>query len=166
MIKCTFCSTIYPENTLFCEECGSFLDPRDDQATSSLESQVAERLVPGGAGRAGAKVLELSIEGEQRIELPFSKDIILGRLDPSQGSFPDVDLSKQGAKKGVSRQHACLTRYGDEIFVKDLNSMNGTFLNANRVVPEQPYPVRDGDQIQLGKLTLTVHLKPTNGRDR
>jgi pSer/pThr/pTyr-binding forkhead associated (FHA) protein len=40
-----------------------------------------------------------------------------------------------------------------------LNSLNGTFLNANRLVPELPYPVKDGDQIQLGKLILTIYLK-------
>jgi pSer/pThr/pTyr-binding forkhead associated (FHA) protein len=104
--------------------------------------------------------LVLDIESGGSIELPLSKEVVLGRLDASRAVFPDVDLtSEQGLEKGISRRHARISRRANQVFLEDLNSLNGTYLNANRLVPELPYPIKDGDQIQLGKLILTVGLK-------
>jgi pSer/pThr/pTyr-binding forkhead associated (FHA) protein len=60
---------------------------------------------------------------------------------------------------GVSRRHARIVRRGSQVFLEDLRSLNGTFLNAARLAPELPYPLKEGDQVQLGKLVLIVHLK-------
>jgi pSer/pThr/pTyr-binding forkhead associated (FHA) protein len=84
----------------------------------------------------------------------------LGRLDASRAVFPDVDLmSEDGIEKGVSRLHARISRQGQEVFIEDLRSLNGTYLNGHHLVPEMPYPLKDGDQVQVGKLVLTVNLK-------
>ena len=160
MIKCSFCGSVYPENTLFCEECGSYLAPGSEQATDPL----SEDTVVGGerteTGTAPFKTLVLSIEDGGRIELPLSKEVVLGRLDASRAVFPDVDLtSENGMEKGVSRRHACISRRENQVLIEDLNSLNGTFLNGNRLVPELPYPIKEGDQIQLGRLILTIDLK-------
>jgi pSer/pThr/pTyr-binding forkhead associated (FHA) protein len=165
MIKCRFCNTNHPENTLFCEECGSFLEPGDEQATGSLQRQVADQLIQSRTNNGNSRTLAISIEDGPYIELPRSENIVLGRLDPSRGSFPDVDLSDHALKKGVSRQHARIIYLGVDAFIEDLGSLNGTFLNESRMVPEQPYPIRDGDQVQLGNLALTIHMKPISGRD-
>ncbi len=155
MIKCPFCHSVYPENTLFCEECGSYLSPGNSQATDPLAEE--EESKPDGGP---FKTLKLVIEGGSSIELPLSKEIILGRLDPNRAIFPDIDLSREGGiDKGVSRRHARISQREGQVFIEDMNSLNGTFLNATRLVPELPYPLRDGDQVQLGKLILTVHLK-------
>ena len=160
MIKCPFCNSIYPENTLFCEECGSYLAPSSEQATDPLEEPSDDEESKNQAGSDVFKTLVLSIEEGGRIELPLSKEIVIGRLDASHAVFPDVDLSnEQGAEKGVSRRHARISRRDDQVFIEDLNSLNGTFLNATRLVPELPYPLKGGDQVQLGKLILTVTLK-------
>lgn len=157
MIKCPFCQSVYPENTLFCVECGSYLAPSDGQSTDPLQRSTVE-YSPAGGGPF--KILVLSIEGRGSIELPLSKEVVLGRLDPTRAIFPDVDLSdEEGVDKGISRRHARISQRGGQVFVEDLNSLNGTFLNATRLIPEMPYPLKDGDQIQLGKLTVTVHLK-------
>ncbi len=160
MIKCPYCESVYPENTLFCEECGSYLAPGGEHATDPLQGQTAAEVEEGRAERSSYRTLVLSIEEGGRVELPLSKEVILGRLDAGRAIFPDVDLtSEQGMEKGVSRRHARISRRGGEAFVEDLNSLNGTFLNASRLVPELPYPIKDGDELQLGKLLLTVHLK-------
>ncbi len=157
MIKCPFCQSVYPENTLFCVECGSYLAPSDGQSTDPLQRSNVEY---GQAGGGPFKILVLSIEGRGSIELPLSKEVVLGRLDPTRAIFPDVDLSdEEGVDKGISRRHARISQRGGQVFVEDLNSLNGTFLNATRLIPEMPYPLKDGDQVQLGKLTVTVHLK-------
>jgi hypothetical protein len=158
MIKCPHCESVYPENTLFCEECGSYLTVGDEQATESL----AEESDAIGKGQTGSTfiTLVLQIEDGGQIELPLSKEVMLGRLDASRAVFPDVDLtSEDGMDKGVSRRHAIISRRRDQVFIEDLGSLNGTFLNSHQLVPEMPYPVKDGDQVQVGKLVLTVHLK-------
>jgi pSer/pThr/pTyr-binding forkhead associated (FHA) protein len=161
MIKCSFCNSVYPEGTLFCEECGSYLAPGSDQATDPLSDDIMEGEERGRADTTQLfKTLVLSIEDGGRIELPLSKEVVLGRLDASRAVFPDVDLtSESGMDKGVSRRHACISRRENQVLIEDLNSLNGTFLNGNRLVPELPYPIKEGDQIQLGKLILTIDLK-------
>ncbi len=160
MIKCPFCNSVYPENTLFCDECGSYLSPSSEQATDPLENLKDAEADNGRTGSASFKTLVLNIEGGGRIELPLTKEVVIGRLDASHAVFPDVDMTnEQGAEKGVSRRHARISRREDQVFLEDLNSLNGTFLNATRLVPELPYPLKGGDQIQLGKLVLTVDLK-------
>ena len=41
-----------------------------------------------------------------------------------------------------------------QVFLEDLDSVNGTALNRQRLAPHQPSPVKDGDEIRLGKLVL------------
>jgi len=160
MIKCPFCSSVYPENTLFCEECGSYLAGTNEQGTDPLVGQTAAEVERTAADSIGFMTLTLAFGGGGRVELPLSKEIVLGRLDASRAVFPDIDLTnEQGMEMGVSRRHARIVRRGSQVFVEDLASLNGTFLNAARLAPELPYPVKDGDQLQLGKLILTVHLK-------
>jgi pSer/pThr/pTyr-binding forkhead associated (FHA) protein len=53
----------------------------------------------------------------------------------------------------VSRRHALLVRRGDELLVLDDRSVNGVFVNGERVAD---CPVRDGDVITIGRHTLTV----------
>lgn len=160
MIKCPFCNSTYPENTLFCEECGSYLSPGNGQATDPLSGQGKQETESGKPGSGPFKTLKLTIEDGGTIELPLSKEVILGRLDPSRAIFPDVDLSSdEGIDKGVSRRHARITKREGQVFIEDLNSLNGTFLNATRLVPELPYPLKNGDQVQLGKLIVTINLK-------
>lgn len=158
MIKCPFCNSTYPENTLFCEECGSYLAPGNGQATDPLSDREGE--VERSRAGGGFKTLVLSVEDGGTIELPLSKEVVLGRLDPGRAIFPDVDLSsEEGIDRGVSRRHARISRRESQVFIEDLNSLNGTFLNATRLVPDLPYPLKDGDQVQLGKLVLIVGLK-------
>jgi pSer/pThr/pTyr-binding forkhead associated (FHA) protein len=159
MIKCPFCNNVYPENTLFCEECGSYLAPGNGQATDPLTGPITGE-TEREASRLSFKTLILTTEDGGRIELPLSKEVVLGRLDASRAVFPDVDLTnEQGSEKGVSRRHARISRREDQVFIEDLNSLNGTFLNSTRLVPELPYPLKDGDQVQLAGLILTIHLK-------
>ena len=160
MIKCPFCNSTYPENTLFCDECGSYLAPGDGQATDPLSSQGGAESAQSKPISGSVKSLMLAMDDGGTVELPLSKEVILGRLDPGRAIFPDVDLTSQdGMDKGVSRRHARITLREGQVFVEDLNSLNGTFLNATRLVPDLPYPLKDGDQIQLGKLLVTITLK-------
>jgi pSer/pThr/pTyr-binding forkhead associated (FHA) protein len=155
MVRCSACGSTFPENTLFCEECGSYLPPGEEQVPDAVAGPTEAK-----GGRAASKTLILSVQHGGRIELPLSKEVIIGRLDAERAVFPDVDFTNEmGIEKGLSRRHARISLREGRVVLEDLHSLNGTFLNATRLVPDLPYPLKDGDQVQLGKLLLTVYIK-------
>jgi pSer/pThr/pTyr-binding forkhead associated (FHA) protein len=52
----------------------------------------------------------------------------------------------------VSRNHALLVRRRDGLFVDDLGSLNGTYVNQRRI---ESHHLQDGDELQVGKYKLT-----------
>lgn len=54
----------------------------------------------------------------------------------------------------VSRSHAVITS-GSELIIKDLGSLNGTYINA---VPVREQVLADGDEIQIGKFHLNLFI--------
>jgi hypothetical protein len=167
MIRCPVCQVEYTENTLFCDKCGSYLLGGVGAGTAPL---VAHRVMVTGAERE-KKVpeeeaispvsLKLSIlDSGREMELPLTKEVNIGRLDAASNSFPEVDLTSDGGlKKGVSRWHAKIIRRGSEVFIEDLGSINGTFLNYKKLTPCFPQALKSGDELQLGKLVLWVSFK-------
>ncbi len=86
---------------------------------------------------------------------------VLGRADTTSTQKPDLDLTPYGAlEKGVSRIHAAIFRTDDTLTLVDKGSANGTHLNGQRLVPNQPRVLRDGDEIRLGKLIAHIYFKP------
>ncbi len=72
-------------------------------------------------------------------------------------AVPDIDLTPHDAiEKGVSRTHAVLTRDQETVVVADLNSANGTFLNGQKLMPNEPRILRDNDELRLGRLVIRV----------
>lgn len=54
----------------------------------------------------------------------------------------------------VSRHHAKIVISGDQAWLEDLGSKNGTFLRGEEV--KKPVPVADGDEIRIGTAVLTL----------
>lgn len=54
----------------------------------------------------------------------------------------------------VSREHAQFVRSGTAFSVRDLGSLNGTYLNRERCVDA---PLTEGDEVQIGKYRLTFY---------
>jgi hypothetical protein len=164
MVKCSYCQAKHPENTLFCDECGSYLlegarketDPLVvDEGTWMEREETSEALEEWVTSPAGLKLTML--DSGRDVEVPLTKGVNLGRLDPVSDSFPDVDLSSVGGlEKGVSRRHAKITRHDGKVFIEDLGSINGTFLNHKKLTPYFHQTLKSGDQLQLGKLRLQV----------
>lgn len=89
------------------------------------------------------------------VPLPAAAQAQIGRADPVSNFYPDVDLNPYGAlDNGVGRRHARLLVQGGQVQLEDLDSTNGTALNGQKLAPRQPQPLRDGDQITVGKLLL------------
>lgn len=74
------------------------------------------------------------------------------------GRSPQVDIQLNDV--GVSRQHVRVEARGEDVFVRDLDSANGTFINGTQVTGD--YQLADGDKITLGTTTIlkfTYHDK-------
>jgi hypothetical protein len=83
----------------------------------------------------------------------------IGRWDADGGIFPDVDLDADDPEAKVSRRHARITRRGELYFIEDLGSTNGTFINrGRRLLPGDRQPLRDGDEVIVGKTFLRFHI--------
>jgi EAL domain-containing protein (putative c-di-GMP-specific phosphodiesterase class I) len=80
------------------------------------------------------------------IELPPGR-LVLGRSSQS-------DLQVAGFS--VSKQHAQLIVTEDSLFVRDLSSTNGTFVNRKRVTHD--FPLGQGDILQLADIEFLVQL--------
>jgi pSer/pThr/pTyr-binding forkhead associated (FHA) protein len=90
-----------------------------------------------------------------------SGPLILGRRGPTPESSESrvIDLTDLGAVEfGVSRRHLQISLSDDVVYAMDLGSTNGTFLNRERLMPDQPYVVRNRSALQLGVLILRVQF--------
>lgn len=76
-----------------------------------------------------------------REELLVGETAIIGRSETCQIVVRDEQ---------VSRRHAELSLYGGQWHVRDLNSVNGTFVNGRRLVGDERIPLPDGGHLQLG----------------
>lgn len=59
----------------------------------------------------------------------------------------------------VSRQHAIILMNGDSYMVQDNHSLNGTFVNGQRLAVDQMVPVQDGDEIRLYNEIFVFHTR-------
>jgi pSer/pThr/pTyr-binding forkhead associated (FHA) protein len=164
VVKCPVCRREHPENTPFCNECGAYVLGGNGNETDLLPVSGVTRMnreettgAPG-VGVTSPLSLKLTIPDSGRdVEVSLTKEVTIGRLDPTSGSFPDVDLTSDGGLDGgVSRRHAKITRHGNEVFIEDLGSVNGTFLNCKKLTPYLFQALKSGDQLQLGELMLRV----------
>ena len=89
------------------------------------------------------------------IEIPIKSSILLGRQNGNE-NVVDLDLSDFGSDSGVSRNHACIRISRSGVFVRDLGSRNGVFVNGEELLSMRDYPIQDGDELKLGKLKVRV----------
>ncbi|MFZ1699395.1 MAG: FHA domain-containing protein [Pyrinomonadaceae bacterium] len=83
----------------------------------------------------------------------------IGRWDADNGIFPDVDLDAHDSDAKVSRRHARIVRNSGKYFIEDLGSTNGTYVNrGRRLLPGNPQPLKDGDEIIVGKTFLRFQI--------
>jgi pSer/pThr/pTyr-binding forkhead associated (FHA) protein/ribosomal protein L40E len=145
---CPECGFQNPESANYCSKCGSLLVREESgEATMAFTPEQAENerqaeledsatkgpalVVRSGGGRAGET---FPLENEET----------------TIGRSPDCDIFLDDVT--VSRRHAVVTRKGNELEIRDLGSLNGTFLNRHRIETGR---LGDGDELQIGKYRLT-----------
>lgn len=134
-------------------------------ATSDHERPGTLPLPPGSTepGLAGSRArrLRLLILNTGRLSnwLPDT-EIQIGRSDRANGIFPQVDLDPDGGyEAGVSRRHAIISRNDETYYVMDLGSVNGSFLNKQRLGPQVATALKDGDELRLGNVVMKVVME-------
>src|SRR5215813_6901000 len=163
---CPYCAHNNREGMLYCEDCGEVLanNSVNPTSTNQLDSNTAELLGKSNWGTARfsreASIILHIRDAADPIVLDPSEETTLGRGDAAQGTTPGLDLTPFGAQeKGVSRLHAAIRRGEETLTLVDLGSVNGTHLNGQRLIPNQPRVLRDGDEIRLGKLVCHIYFK-------
>jgi pSer/pThr/pTyr-binding forkhead associated (FHA) protein len=96
---------------------------------------------------AGAFTFALVIERGPRAGLAY----ILAPGKTTIGRSTDANIFLDDVT--VSRNHACIVRSYDGLILRDLGSLNGTYVNRRRIDADEP--LRQGDELQVGKFRLT-----------
>jgi hypothetical protein len=169
---CPVCKRSNELEAIFCEQCGAklddpFLDPgaktkTTDMPALSVDSvrvwSVDERAVPESG-------IAFYVKGSFRPSyLDTRGEFVLGRKvgNTSEGLLDLAPLG--GYHLGLSRRHAFVKRIDDGYEVLDLGSINGTWLNGEKLVPHKIYPLVSGSHLRLGQLQLFVLYRSfTNG---
>jgi pSer/pThr/pTyr-binding forkhead associated (FHA) protein len=146
---CTNCGHKNPEGANFCSSCGAALAESGSDTTITF---------------APAE-LETDLEEEIHIapeELEGGRGVLVVKRGPNAGSkfFLDTDATNIGRHPDsdifldditVSRRHAEILRKDVGFGLKDVGSLNGTYVNRERV---EDAHLRSGDEIQIGKFKL------------
>ena len=86
------------------------------------------------------------------------EETTVGRKDPVTGIYPGIDLTPVDSQRSTSRRHAKVYRKGGRFYVAEgIGTMNGTFVNSDRLETGVPAEVQDGDEVRFGVVSLTFH---------
>ncbi len=148
---CPECGFVNAEGANYCQRCGAFLGepgegkPGDTTEVYQLDEsgelravdleevthESATLVIRSGGGRAGEA---FNISGER---------MTIGRSPEAEVFLDDVT---------VSRNHALLVSRRDGLYIDDLGSLNGTYVNRRRI---ESHCLQNGDELQVGKYKLT-----------
>lgn len=166
MTECPWCGRPIEATVTTCPHCGLPIKAEPMGTTRGLGNTDIE---PGTPRWGSAKVdsrtnLILKVKDLDKVfvfDAGTISELRIGRVNPDNGERPEVDLTDAEAiEKGVSRRHATIIRKeGGAIHLVDKGSDNGTYLNGQKLIPNQARILRDGDEIRLGFLVLNVRFE-------
>ena len=141
---CANCGAQITPGMKFCSECGARLDHGQTTASyaPAFEEDEAGEAAPATTGVDGAALIELDqVEGTAGRRMhDIKEDVVTVGRGPESSIFLD-DVT-------VSRKHAEIERGERGYRIRDVGSLNGTYVNRVRV---DAVDLRNGDEIQVGK---------------
>jgi FHA domain/zinc-ribbon domain len=170
-VYCTRCGQENPDSARFCSQCGNPLvhgSAEHGTETTSTISLAGTELAEGEFGDeslADAATLDA---------LPPGTALLVVKRGPNAGSrfLLDSDLTLVGRHPEsdiflddvtVSRRHAEFYRQGGRFTVRDVGSLNGTYVNRERI---EETDLNSGDEVQVGKFRLVFLLGPRSAAEQ
>jgi hypothetical protein len=151
-VICARCGHDNEAGANFCSSCGAPLVTTEDETTVTFAIE-------------GRPELEDEL-GAMLAELPAGMGMVVVRRGPNEGSrfslerdattvgrHPDSDIFLDDIT--VSRRHAVISHDRDGYEVSDAGSLNGTYVNHERV---ETSPLRHLDELQVGRFVLLFML--------
>jgi hypothetical protein len=170
---CPVCRSRNEPEAILCIHCGATLDdpfdPEHNTKTTDMQALTPEMIEEWLSENTKKAVVPDSgiafyVDGHSMpAYIDPEGDFVVGR---KVGTTSDLllDLAPFGGYSlGVSRRHIIIRRTGDVCEVRDLGSVNGTWLNEERLVPHQSYPLPSGSHLRLGRMRLLVLYVPFKG---
>lgn len=148
-VYCPECGFQNPEASNYCARCGAYLR-RDEHGETTLS--LAPEEVSGenpAAGERGGPALVVRAGGGRAGE-----SFHTGGPRTLIGRSPECDVFLDDVT--VSRRHAEIVQEGASYVIRDLGSLNGTFVNRKRIESAE---LEDDDELQIGKYRLTFLLR-------
>jgi len=169
MPSCTQCGHSNAEDARFCSNCGAALRPAPTAPGGGSPGETSTITLTGGGfeqGESTEKAEGLSGADQAAIDnLPPGSALLVVRRGPNSGSrfLLDSDATTAGRHPSsdiflddvtVSRRHAEFVRTADGFAVRDVGSLNGTYVNRERIDEAE---LASGDEVQVGKYRLVFY---------
>jgi pSer/pThr/pTyr-binding forkhead associated (FHA) protein len=166
MPYCTNCGNENPDGAKFCSQCGTRLageNPSDETGTAvGLGDSTATISIGGERSEISSDRQLNPVDAAAVDALPVGSALLVVQRGPGAGSrfLLDKDVTTAGRHADseiflddvtVSRRHATFTREGDTFTVADAGSLNGTYVNRDRI---DTVVLQDTDEVQIGKYRL------------
>ena len=135
--------------TICMKENGGRVTMAVNRNVSPIDANAAAKAVAGGYQQPAAGYAQVFLEAVagpavgQSYSIAEGQSVTIGR---NQGQN-DIALP---TCKNISGIHCQFSVSGNRVYVKDLNSTNGTFVGEQRIMSQQPMPISDGQIIYLG----------------
>lgn len=153
LVRCTSCGHISDPGSRFCSACGASLVEETSVLPATQEpptvSSVDDSVLKGVPIQDAVLVVHKGIDDGARFPLSGSK-VTVGRSPDAMIFLDDVT---------VSRRHAEILGSAGEWKLVDNGSLNGTYVNRNRI---DEYALSNGDDVQIGKYRFTFHQATTS----
>ncbi len=142
---CSKCGHTNDMGSRFCSSCGSPLPAGSDERTMNLplEAMNGESITVEPQELIGGGLLVVTRGPNSGSKFEVDKPVV------SIGRHPDSDIFLDDVT--VSRRHVEITRDGESFRVSDAGSLNGTYLNRERIEVAE---LATGDELQVGTFRL------------
>lgn len=157
-IYCPACGAVNPDNARFCSQCATPLTRPDRATAGETTSMIFTGVEPPDVEPADQSAADAAVIDT----LPPNTALLVVRRGPNEGSrfLLDSEITEVGRRPDsdiflddvtVSRRHAEFYRQGGRFAVRDVGSLNGTYVNRERI---EEAALNGGDEVQIGKFRM------------
>jgi pSer/pThr/pTyr-binding forkhead associated (FHA) protein len=153
-VFCNNCGHRNPLGSNFCSSCGAVLETQDAEHTTitfhpTTPTDPTDDEVSVELDEVPEEIAVLVVKRGPQAGSRFALDSAL----TTAGRHPESDIFLDDIT--VSRRHAEIERRGEGYVVRDVGSLNGTYLNRERI---EEAALENGDEVQIGKFKLVFFL--------